>query len=879
VIWLAARQLLSRRLATIATLAALSIAVSSFSLLATTGRSTQSALVGDIRTAWSTPYDLLVRPPGSRAPYETEAGLVRPNYASGLHGGITLEQLATIRGVPGVDVAAPLAIVGLANWPSVMQIHIGYPSAQVAVYRVQASELTDANLSSYSLETRYVVIARDGELQVLGNDVTLTVGSVHLQCAYPITCFAPRVCLAADCSTRLPAADPGYMNYILQPVVIAGIDPVAEARIVGLDGCVRSGRYLTSADSPIDLGAGDDLEQIPVLAASDSFIDETFVARIAPATNSEAVLRGTDATILSFGPSTTTSMTASDLYRTFLSVLSASDSGEADPYALWSVGDVAYDQSGQSLQPKSRPAHPDILLPTGTLGMGDTPAKVLVPPEAADTWFRNVTPHPDAYLPGPKSRYRSKKWQVVGTYDPSCLRGFAPLSGGNLDAYSAPQATLPNGAELMPNRSVGGYLNSPPLVLTTLAGSAWLTDPNRYTGQSGTAPISLVRIKVAGTASPGDASENRLRQVAAAISDRTGLLVDIVKGSSTQAVGVNLPAGQYSRPATPITESWFKKGVALRFFLAVSAQSLLIFSVLLVMAILTVASGSFAAVRRRRSEFALLRAIGWSAWRIGWLVEIEVLVLGMVAAGIATGLTAAAGKLLSSRGGMSGLILPFLAATAVALMAGALPAWSAARGPVASRLRPAVHRSSPTALRVGVLSVAAILVRARWVETILGALACALSVALAGTLELSSKAFQGELDATRLGVRLSLQVDKFQVIASIEAAVLALALVAYTCVVTCRELRKELALLRAIGWSAFEITGLASLQGLVIALGGSILGVSILAAVALTFDVQLTNLTQAIPTLLGFAALTVTIAVGATILVTFYGQAVRVLRS
>jgi FtsX-like permease family protein len=879
VIWLAARQIGSRRLATAATLALVSIAVTSFSLLATTARSTQSAVVGDIRTAWSTPYDLLVRPQGSRSPYESEAGLVRPNYASGIHGGITLQQLATIKSVAGVDVAAPLAIVGLANWPSVMRVPLAYPSEPVAVYRVQASELADADLSSYSLETRYLVIARDGVMHVLGREATLTVGSVRIQCAYPVACFAPRWCVLAACWSERPADAPGYLSYILQPVVIAGIDPLAEAQLVGLEGCVRSGRYLTNADSPVDLGAGDDLEQIPVLAASDSFIDEKFLARIAPATNSAAVLAGTDPRRLSFGPSTVATATASELYRAFLGVMRGRDSGFADPYGLWSVGDVAYDQSGQLLQPKSRPPSSDIFLPTGTLSIGDAPANVLVPPEAADTWFRSVTSHPDAYLPGPRSLYRFKMWQIVGTYEPQCLRGFATIAGGNLEAYSAPQATLPNGAELRPNRSVAGYLNSPPLILTTIAGAEWLTDPKRYTGQSGATPISLVRIKVAGTSSPGDASENRLRLVAAAISARTGLIVDIVKGSSTQAVVVNLPAGQHGRPTTPITESWFKKGVAIRFYLAVSAQSLLIFSVLLVMAGLTVASGSYAAVRRRHNEFALLRAMGWSAWRIGWLVEIEVFVLGAAAAGIATVATAIGGRLLGSGAAVSWLLLPFLAASALAVVAGAVPAWSAARGPVVSQLRPPIRRARTTVLRAGVLSVALLLLRSRRAETVLGTIACALSAALAVTLQLSSSAFQSELDATRLGLRLSLQVDRFQTMAAVEAVALAIGLVAFTSVLTCLELRKQLAVLRAIGWSTLEVTAVASFQGLVIALAGSALGAAILALVAFIFDIPGARLIAAIPSLVAFGALTAIVAVSVTSLLVRSGRATRVLRS
>ena len=50
---------------------------------------------------------------------------------------------------------------------------------------------------------------------------------------------------------------------------------------------------------------------------------------------------------------------------------------------------------------------------------------------------------------------------------------------------------------LEPTRSMAGYLNSPPLLLTTLDGAEWLSDPARYAGQPGQAFISVIRVKVA----------------------------------------------------------------------------------------------------------------------------------------------------------------------------------------------------------------------------------------------------------------------------------------------------------------------------------------------------------------------------------------------
>lgn len=66
----------------------------------------------DLSRYWRTTYDILVRPPASRSPIETAFGLVQANHLSGLSGGIAFEQYAMIKTLPGVEVAAPIAMLG-----------------------------------------------------------------------------------------------------------------------------------------------------------------------------------------------------------------------------------------------------------------------------------------------------------------------------------------------------------------------------------------------------------------------------------------------------------------------------------------------------------------------------------------------------------------------------------------------------------------------------------------------------------------------------------------------------------------------------------------------------------------------------------------------
>ncbi|MFI9640545.1 ABC transporter permease [Micromonospora sp. NPDC051925] len=71
--------------------------------------------VGQVNQHARPAYDILVRPTNSRLPIEKSTGLIRPNHLSGLHGGITIDQWQTIRKLPGVEVAAPVAMIGYAS--------------------------------------------------------------------------------------------------------------------------------------------------------------------------------------------------------------------------------------------------------------------------------------------------------------------------------------------------------------------------------------------------------------------------------------------------------------------------------------------------------------------------------------------------------------------------------------------------------------------------------------------------------------------------------------------------------------------------------------------------------------------------------------------
>ncbi len=88
------------------------VATTAFTVLTAASRTSQLRTIGTVTSSFHAAYDILVRPAGSRTALETETGTVQPNFLSGIYGGITMAQYRQIQRITGVQVAAPIAMVG-----------------------------------------------------------------------------------------------------------------------------------------------------------------------------------------------------------------------------------------------------------------------------------------------------------------------------------------------------------------------------------------------------------------------------------------------------------------------------------------------------------------------------------------------------------------------------------------------------------------------------------------------------------------------------------------------------------------------------------------------------------------------------------------------
>jgi putative ABC transport system permease protein len=813
---LAVRGVLSRPAQSAIVAIGLVLTLVGFAGLTAGARSTTASLNGDIGRAWDTPFDLLVRPPGSSEPLERTDGLVRPNYVSGIHGGITMTQLAEIRGLPGVTLAAPLAAVGAVNWPSAFQLRLSSLGARILVYRIRSVVSGQAGLSHYPVETRYVVIAPKGQLEFESGLLTVPGRASPILCGYPVNCFAGTVCIGGQCSHgQYPSSDDAsYYLPLLQPVQVAGIDPKAEAKLTGLGSCLRSGRLLTGRDRPSPTEDPEPAEVLPVMASGDAFLDQVLHVDVVA-----AALKAHDepGTVRGWNQVERRQVSLQSLYRKYLAT---SVHDYLDPWPIWNAGDVHYRTIGPdhvAAQPVAHDA--GIYRRVNTFQEVGIDDSVLIPPEVADPWLRPVSEHADTQPPGEGSSYRSKIWDVVGRYDPSCLPGFDPLAGATLEAYAAPDVRMSDGRRITPSRAMSDYVASPPLLLTTLAGARWLANPRRYEGQPGNAFISVIRVRVADTGTPGQASEARLAAAAAVIHAHTGLQVDIVKGASTRPIRVDLPAGMFGRPALIVQEQWSVKGVALTFFKAVRDQDRALLALLLIDAGMLVGQASYMAVRQRRTQLAVLRALGWSPLQLAALIELETLIIGLAA-----GLTA----LLAAVPILHLLHVPVVAATlapplglAIAGLAALPAAWTASRGSAVAAMA-GVHPVRKSRAPSTTAGLAARELRRAWpVETVIAVLAVALGTALVGLVVLVAAGFRSQLDTTVLGTALDTQVRPFHVVLAGLTLALGSAAAAQVVLLAWLSRRHQLGVLKALGWSGERLASFVCCQALIVGAGGA----------------------------------------------------------
>ena len=384
-----------------------------------------------------------------------------------------------------------------------------------------------------------------------------------------------------------------------------------------------------------------------------------------------------------------------------------------------------------------------------------------------------------------------------------------------------------------PNANVTGLLSKPPMMLTTMAAAQKVFNPCSFKTDppypelelNRDAPISMIRVRLAGEIGVDDTSRERVRVVAQQIAEATGLQVDITLGSSPTAVPVRYPAGRFGRPELVLDEPWVQKGVAAVLVTAADRKSVLLSGLVLAVCALAVLNANRAAVRARRSELGILACVGWTRRHLIVLLLSEMAAVGL-AAGIAGTLVAVPlawvfGLTLSG----THLLLTIPAAVLLAVIAGGGPAWRAARPDPAATVRPAVSARAtrlPAPRRVTGLALAH-LVRTPG-RTLLGDMSLLTGVAALTMLLAITFAFRGTATGTLLGEAITLQARTVDYLAVTVTIVLGVASVADVLYLGISERAAQFALFTAVGWTDGTLNRLITTEALSIGLLGGAFG-------------------------------------------------------
>ena len=871
VIW---SQVSHRRGRSLAVVAAIVVSAVSFSLLASAVATSRLQVRGQVDANFRSAYDILVRPKGSQTPLEISNRLVQENYLSGIFGGITMQQYRQIRDLPGVSVAAPIAMVGYAlpglSLPYVLNNMLD-PNKRQQLLRVDFHWSSDRGLSHYPSAPVYFYVTKQPWLHGHGFQAQANPRSgppIHVcasfsqnapaaTSAFSLNGNTGLVCASTATPDQLPAdglkrGQIGAEFFYPFPLMIAAIDPKAEAKLVGLKGAVTSGRYLTEGDHVItrthsghNAGGAPPLRyhQIPMLMSDRLASDEDLRLVVSQVdTGGQEQLPSRLAAPhavhwLSTRPSRplrSTRLQGRKLYPRLLQSYSRK-AVAGFPAQYWSANQVHYTHL--------RDGH---LRPTPTRNDRftwiDAASGFRAPAEAADINFRKLTVH-EANNEIFGGTYSSPVPRVVGQFDPRKIEGFSSLSQVPLTTYYSPSVTpadartkrLLHGRSLLPSNNLAGYLQQPPLLVTNLRSLPAFYDSQGFTNtNAGRAPVSVIRVRVAGVTGLDDASRERVKLVAEQIVRRTGLDVDITVGTSPTPQTINLPAGQYGRPELTLKEGWVKKGVAVELLNAIDTKSLALFGLVLIVCGLFLLNAVTAAVRSRAAELGILSCLGWSRGRIFWLLEAELILTGLISGLTGTLIAGILVVSLSLHVAWWQLALVTPVAIFLASIAGLQPTKKASNAIPMQAIQPATRKPRHTHAITSITRLGFVGVGRAPGRSALAAASLFIGVgALAGLLAIQQQ-FARNSVGTLLGNVVAIQVrsvDLFAVLIVLALGGFTIADVAYLNVT---ERRSEIGTLRATGWSERHVQQLFATEALTVAaigaIGGAVFGVAATAA-------------------------------------------------
>lgn len=760
--------------------------------------SNKGTVVSELEKRWKSSYHIVVRPPGSRSVTE-ELNLLEPNYMSGLDGGITLEQYEQIKQIDDIEVAAPIAMIGSYEYYK----KIGtFQTDEPKVYRVKFIERTNTGAG----------IEEDiSHLYVLGD-------------------WSP---MEADPNYGMSPADVGET---IEPILasnfmIAGIDPEAEAKLVGLEQAVvktEHSQYFSESDDASLNEQG--IVQVPVIMSTENFVDMTMAYEL------EEVKLPID---------TTDTREIANYVREkggkdYLESLPGKKIDEVTPVGSKEVHKEVIksilngDQLGFSDENEAfnflmmRPSSLDYETVTSPFAERWPFAYQVKPYEVPED---SIYPFKQMYRPLNMFSETGLDWpkvklNYIGAFDPEKLdMARDPLTDLPMETYFPAKADWVIDANdepvnpvkaMLPLNNDRGFLTRPPLVLTTLEAAATIL---------GDKPISAIRVNVSGVDELNEASEAKLQAVAKEIEETTGLITDVTLGSSPQMALTYLPGLKEGEALGWVQQPWVRLGSSFTIFEETKMGMGGVIASVILVAILYVFTSNVIMLYARKKEFAVLLSLGWGPRQLSRLLLIEALLLGGVVALIAwsilgafllAGDTATTGLRVVLIG-FGGLGIYVLGSLVPMLMIRQIKPYEALRSGATTRGLRLVRAE-------GVLGMALNQLVTQWKRTLLTLLAIAVPTSLFMFFLFVSVRLQGVMFTSLLGEYVALEVGTMHYVAMGVSLLIAVLTTTEVMWQNINERRSEIAILKATGWRSANVRRLVLVEGGLLGLLAGLLG-------------------------------------------------------
>ncbi len=729
----------------------------------------------DLSRYWRTTYDILVRPPASRSPIETAFGLVQANHLSGLSGGITFEQYAMIKALPGVEIAAPVAMLGFI--PPERMVFAEFDRLTTpGAYKIVVSLLIDDGVQVRPQEYRF-------QYYYVGEDAA-SEGSA----AYgPILPIAP----------SFPFPPLGEVEI---PLLLAAIDPPQERALVGLDQALIRGRLPGSGPVhtyTVDFPEGnEDVAALPVLINATPYVRLRLRAELTrlilppDTTTYDAITARGGVAYLDTLPAETIAVVEQDsgaAYQRLLDELAPVDAREQ-------LRNITYRNRTGVLGPIT---YRETTAPFPHAGVVLEAAPLPQASHVADPAYRRAI-HPNS-PEAPRTRMHFMI-QGTGVFDIERLPGVADVNRVPLETYYPPRAVLRYDdagqpvapRPLFPTLALSGYLQPPPLLLTTLEAARTLR---------GDACISAIRVRVAGIDRLDAAAQAKIEAIASEIQRRTGLEVDIMVGSSPQRILVRLPGLGY------VEEYWVRKNINTAIGVTINRLAAALLTVVGVVGVLFTLNTTLITALGRQRDLGLLQALGWRQRTICWGLLRDVLLAGALGGGAGTGLALVIAAAVQLPISWSIAFLTLAVGLSLALLGGALPAWRTARRPPLAALHLGQVRavSIGNARQAGGYALYSLLRRPA--RTVMVLLTQGLSSGLTTLILLAVVETQGYLTGTLtlLGEYILHRIEVHHVLIAALSVALSAAMLGDQVALALREQAWEVGMLKALGWRTADV--------------------------------------------------------------------------